>query len=220
MLENFIRFVQRSGAPRLASFELITQREKWECGAAALGMVLDHYGDKLQIDALCRLTQTSKAQGVTMLNLMKAARSRGYEAKGYRYLTTSLIDQRKAINPPYIAWWQNSHFVVITSVNRRRVKLADPAKGCLSIAVSEFEASYSRVIMIVRPGGLPDRRVIAVADKERDLLKMLKREPSSIYRLNPRDFELVVAELLKDMGCDVEVTPQTRDGGARYIGLV
>lgn len=42
----------------------------------------------------------------------------------------------------------------------------------------------------------------------------LKREPQSVYRLTPRQFEHLVAKLLSDMGWDATVTPATRDGGA------
>lgn len=45
------------------------------------------------------------------------------------------------------------------------------------------------------------------------LIERLKRQPRSIYDLPPRKFEELVADLLADLGYEVEITPPTRDGG-------
>ena len=45
------------------------------------------------------------------------------------------------------------------------------------------------------------------------LAERLKREPQSLYALAPRQFELLIAELLEDLGYRVEVTRASRDGG-------
>ena len=41
-----------------------------------------------------------------------------------------------------------------------------------------------------------------------------------MYELSPRDFELLVADLLSDMGWRVEVTPITRDGGKDILAYL
>lgn len=46
------------------------------------------------------------------------------------------------------------------------------------------------------------------------LIEKLKRQPTDLFKVTARQFEEVIADLLKDMGMDVELTPQTRDGGA------
>ena len=45
------------------------------------------------------------------------------------------------------------------------------------------------------------------------LVERLRRHPSSIYELPPRKFEELVADLLTDLGYEVELTPATHDGG-------
>jgi restriction system protein len=45
------------------------------------------------------------------------------------------------------------------------------------------------------------------------LIAYLKKHPESIYDLPPRKFEELLADLLTDMGWEVELTPATRDGG-------
>lgn len=46
-----------------------------------------------------------------------------------------------------------------------------------------------------------------------EFIKYLARHPDFLYQIEPRRFEMLVAELLTDMGYEVELTPETRDGG-------
>ena len=46
-----------------------------------------------------------------------------------------------------------------------------------------------------------------------ELLDFLKRHPAMIQTIAPRQLEEVVASIFKNQGFDVELTPQTRDGG-------
>tara|TARA_R110002050_G_scaffold9504_1_gene32916 strand:+ start:55702 stop:56457 length:756 start_codon:yes stop_codon:yes gene_type:complete len=47
-----------------------------------------------------------------------------------------------------------------------------------------------------------------------------KKNPEKMYDLSPRKFEELVADILKDMGFDVELTQATRDGGRDIIAHV
>ena len=46
-----------------------------------------------------------------------------------------------------------------------------------------------------------------------ELIKYLAKYPEKMYELQPRKFEELVAELVRDMGYETELTPRTRDGG-------
>ena len=45
------------------------------------------------------------------------------------------------------------------------------------------------------------------------LIERLRQQPGSIYELPPRKFEELVADLLTDLGYEVDLTPTTHDGG-------
>jgi restriction system protein len=45
------------------------------------------------------------------------------------------------------------------------------------------------------------------------MVEALKKQPEDIFKLSARRYEELVAELLHDMGYEVELTPATRDGG-------
>ena len=52
-----------------------------------------------------------------------------------------------------------------------------------------------------------------ILDANRELKRYLAAHPDKLYDLDPRKFEVLVADILKDFGFDVELTPATRDGG-------
>lgn len=53
-----------------------------------------------------------------------------------------------------------------------------------------------------------------------ELIKHLAKHPNLLYQLEPRRFEMLIAELLNDMGYDVELTPQSRDGGRDILAAL
>ena len=56
--------------------------------------------------------------------------------------------------------------------------------------------------------------VISVGNEiSESLLDALRRDPTNLNQLTPRKFEILVAELLRRQGAEVQLTPQTRDGG-------
>lgn len=54
---------------------------------------------------------------------------------------------------------------------------------------------------------------VDVEDISQELVRYLARNPSKLHELSPRRFEELVAELFRDMGYDVELTPASKDGG-------
>jgi restriction system protein len=49
------------------------------------------------------------------------------------------------------------------------------------------------------------------------IAKRLKKEPKDIHKLTPRQYEELIAELLRDMGHEVALTKATRDGGKEIL---
>ncbi len=55
--------------------------------------------------------------------------------------------------------------------------------------------------------------VTAATNVEKALIKAVHKNPDLIHELSPRKFEEFVAELMREQGFSVELTPATRDGG-------
>lgn len=53
-----------------------------------------------------------------------------------------------------------------------------------------------------------------------NIVTALQKQPSDVHKLTPREFEILLSDLLKDMGWEVELTKQTRDGGADILAYL
>ena len=65
---------------------------------------------------------------------------------------------------------------------------------------------------------LPEKELIEVVKPKIistniSFIERLKKSPQAIYDLSPRQYEELLADLLEDMGYEIELTPATRDGG-------
>jgi restriction system protein len=50
-------------------------------------------------------------------------------------------------------------------------------------------------------------------------MQYFRQHPNELYKLDPRNFEELVAELFQGFGFDVELTAQTRDQGRDVIAI-
>ena len=103
----------------------IMQMEALECGAASLAMICAYYGLWKPLEEVRRDCGVSR-DGSNALNVVKAARSYGLEARGYRYEPEQL---RAQATFPCIVHWNFNHFVVCRGFKGDKVYLNDPAKG-------------------------------------------------------------------------------------------
>lgn len=77
----------------------------------------------------------------------------------------------------------------------------------------------SNQILIPKKEILSTTRPIIVSANNK-LILSLKKQPGDLRKLTPREFEVLLADLLRDMGWEVELTKQTRDGGADILAYL
>ena len=53
-----------------------------------------------------------------------------------------------------------------------------------------------------------------------EMVRALARRPADIYGLTPRQFETLIAEILHDLGWEIELTPESKDGGRDIIATI
>ena len=126
---------------------VIMQMEAVECGAASLSMVLAYHGRWLPLEKLRTDCGVSR-DGSNALNLLKAARMHGMEAKGRRLELEELRD----IPKPAILHWDFNHFVVLSSFKKNKVVINDPARGVIKVGVKELDKSFTGVALTFEKG--------------------------------------------------------------------
>ncbi|MGB7479064.1 MAG: NHLP family bacteriocin export ABC transporter peptidase/permease/ATPase subunit [Burkholderiaceae bacterium] len=152
----------------------ILQMEALECGAAALAMVLAHHGRWVPMEELRVLCGISR-DGSKALNLVKAARMLGLDARGVRLEPQGLAE----IPLPAILFVDMNHFVVLEGSSPGWFHVNDPAGGRRRIAAAEFDGMFSGVALIFektaafQPGGQPRRVLPALAELARGSLAPL-----------------------------------------------
>lgn len=125
----------------------LIQMEATECGAASLGIILGYYGRFIPLEEL-RVSCGVSRDGSNALNIVKAAKAYGLEAKGYRRELNELLE----LPLPFIAHWGFNHFIVIEGFSKKHVYINDPASGPRKISYADLDASFTGVVIALEKG--------------------------------------------------------------------
>lgn len=83
--------------------------------------------------------------------------------------------------------------------------------------IENFEEDGSENSLIIEPS--PKNIIIDTSYQIRDILFEIYLNNEKLYKISPREFEKVIAELLYNNGFEVELTKQTRDNGFDILAL-
>lgn len=118
-----------------AKFPFFKQLDAMDCGPTCLRMLAKYYGRTITLDYLRNKAEFGK-EGVSMLGLADAAESIGLKAIGAKLNFDELINDAPL---PAILHWDQYHFVVLTpQATKKKLVIADPAKGIVKLSKEEF----------------------------------------------------------------------------------
>ena len=132
----------------IAKVPVVMQLEALECGAASLTMILAYYDKWIPLEQVRSDCGVSR-DGSNAKNCMKAARSYGLIAKGYRFEPESL---KESGTYPCIIHWNFNHFVVLKGFKGNFAYINDPARGEIKVDMEEFDEAFTGICLCFEPG--------------------------------------------------------------------
>lgn len=126
---------------------VVMQLEALECGAACLTMILAYYGKWMPLEQVRSDCGVSR-DGSNAKNILKAARSYGLDAKGYRFEPETLVSSGLF---PCIIHWEFNHFVVLNGFKKGYAYINDPARGTVKMTMEEFDKGFTGICLMFSP---------------------------------------------------------------------
>lgn len=122
------------------------QRGAWDCGVAALAMVIESHRRAPGLEAL-RAEVLDRRRGLTLLELQEFAVERGLPAAGWRLDFAGL-----ARTPlPAIAHFDDHYVVVDRIAADGMVRIRDPARGRMELPRRSFERLWTGNVLVFAP---------------------------------------------------------------------
>ncbi len=139
--------IQQPITKGIAKVPVVMQMESLECGAASLTMVLAYYKKWIPLEQV-RLDCGVSRDGSNARNMLRAARSYGLTAKGFRMEPISI---RENGTFPCIIHWNFNHFVVLCGFRRGYAYINDPARGEVRVPMEEFDKAFTGICLTFAP---------------------------------------------------------------------
>ncbi len=119
-------------------FPTVKQYDEMDCGPACLQIICKYYGKKIPLQYLREQCGTDKT-GSSMLGIKNGATKIGLTATG---IQIDLNEIEETILP-CIAYWNQSHFIVIYKIENEKIYVSDPAHGLLTYTKKDFLKLWS-----------------------------------------------------------------------------
>ncbi len=138
---------QPTKGSKTAKTPVVMQMEALECGAACLAMVLAYYEKWLPLEQV-RLDCGVSRDGSNAGNVLKAARSYGLVAEGYKLEPEELKQYGQY---PCIIHWNFNHFVVLCGFKKNKAVINDPGRGTVLVDMETFDQSFTGICLMFEP---------------------------------------------------------------------
>jgi ATP-binding cassette subfamily B protein len=116
----------------------IQQIDEMDCGAACLAMVTRAFGRRVSLARIRQLINTG-LDGTSLRSICRAGEELGLATRSVKS-SPSRLDKMPL---PAIVHWDEYHWIVLTNVGRRHVRVVDPAAGRRRFTRAEFERKWT-----------------------------------------------------------------------------
>lgn len=162
------------------------QSEHSECGLACAAMLIDHFIEKTNLSTL-RKEYGVPNGGYNLSQIQTVFSEYGIKSKAVKINAASI----NALPKPFIAFWNQKHFVVVEKVSAKLVYIVDPAFGKMKLSYTEFEEKFSQIALYVTN----DReRKFRLPQMNEQMLKVVKSNKAVLIKT------LIIALIMQCLG--------------------
>ena len=122
----------------LKKFPNYKQHDMMDCGPTCLRIIAKHYGKNFSLQTLREKCYKDR-EGVSMLGISDAAESIGFKTLAAQLPLDKLLEEAPL---PFIAHWNQRHFIVVYEVKKNKVYVSDPAHGLIVYTKEEFKKGW------------------------------------------------------------------------------
>ena len=115
-------------------FPSYIQLDMMDCGPSCVKIISEHYGKKYSLQYLREQSYITR-EGVSLLGISDAAEAVGFRTIGVKTTFQQLADEAPL---PFIAHWNQQHFVVVHKITKKKVFVSDPAVGLVTYDREQF----------------------------------------------------------------------------------
>ncbi|WP_145333788.1 peptidase domain-containing ABC transporter [Paenibacillus xylanexedens] len=132
-------------------FSIQKQYDQKDCGAACIATISRHHGLKIPLTRIREIAGTDK-QGTNALGLIKAAEQLGFSAKAVKGNPEAFFSDFPLPCIAHVVIDQKLlHYVVIHKITKKKVIIADPAKGIVKYNPEEFFKIWTGILIFMVP---------------------------------------------------------------------
>ena len=168
---------------RLKKFPFYYQLSSTDCGFACLRMISEHYGKTYNDE---NFTDELQYNGISIKKLEGFASSLGFDTLIAKTDYDSLVNNAPV---PFVAFWNQNHFIVVHNIKDDKVQIADPEFGKTTYSKDEFLKGWSQnqeegvVLLLESNGNNEDRNSSkkAIGDKLQYIIQYLKNHKKQLF---------------------------------------
>ena len=133
-------------------FPVVRQYDRVDCGPAALLSVLKYYGGNASLVYLRELCNVN-TQGTTMLEIVNAAKTLGFNAYGAAGEYEDLLNENMPCIAHVVVENGLNHFIIVYRIDEKGIVAGDPGKGICKLSKAEFEKIWKKkAVILLKPG--------------------------------------------------------------------
>lgn len=172
------------------SVPVILQDEMSECGMAAIAMIASYHGHAIGLRQMRQRCSVAR-DGMSLFQIIKVSETLGLACRPLKVG----LDGLRQVRTPSILFWNKMHFVVLEAVERRGLRIIDPALGRRFYTWEEALPLFSGVALELIPGVHFTLQRQVPARQALGFTRVLSRNPWLLRYLIPMGLLAIVTYL-------------------------